>query len=130
MAESSAVDYPDLGGPSVVAERWSRTSQSSRELSTAAPVEHSSGPILLEVGPSYKSTNSTISATSLVSTPIPLLEVHPSLKQTRGTRRSRKGKRKRAEATYYRPSDELGGKSQMTLWGHGVGMPVRVKSRR
>jgi hypothetical protein len=128
MAESSAVDFPNLGGPSTLAERWSRTSRPLRPLSTPATLE-ASNLILLEVGPDHKLTRPITQIRPGQSRPIPLLEVHPTSK-TKGMRRSRKGKRKRAEAAYYCPSGELGGKSQMTLWGYGVGMPVKVRSRR
>jgi hypothetical protein len=126
MAESSSVDFSSLGGPSTLAERWSRTSRSIRPLITDSLFD-SINLILLEVGPDHKSTHTTQNRPGQ-SRPIPLLEAHPS-SMKRGTRRSRKGKRKRsrAEAAYYCPSDELGGKSQMTLWGHGVGMPVRSR---
>lgn len=132
MAESSAVDFPGLGGPSTQADQWSRTTRTPRSLRATAALETSSNLILIEVDSDHKSSKTTTSIAPLSSRPIPLLEVHSCSKATKAkaTRRGRKGKRKRLEATYYRPSAELGGKSQMTLWGHGVGMPVRVKSRR
>jgi hypothetical protein len=135
-AEASAVSMTgtDLGGPSTIADRWSRTSKTPRSLTTSTPLEDHRGLSILSVDPDEPDTATPASKPSRpTSTAIPVIEVNTAQSSKRGVRRGRSKRKKgieRPQPGYWRPKGGLGGKSQSTIWGYGVGMPVKgVKER-
>jgi hypothetical protein len=135
QAEVSSIDYSSLGGPSVLADRWSRTTHTPRRLITSAKTsidsDHS-GLIILEIDQQASRPTDPDSGSMMgLKRSIPLVEAHASTRQVKKTRRSRKPRKVgRVEAKYWRPSGGLGGKSKMTTWGYGVGMQTRKKAQR
>jgi hypothetical protein len=135
-AEASAVSMTgtDLGGPSTIADRWSRTSKAPRSLTTSTPLEDHRGLSILSVDPDESDMATPASKPSRpTSTAIPVLEVRTAQPSERGVRRGRSKRKKgieRPQPGYWRPKGGLGGKSQSTIWGYGIGMPVKgVKGR-
>jgi len=130
-AEASAVSMigADLGRPSSIAEPWSRISQSPRSLTTSTPLDDHQGLAILSVDldESGKVT-SAANPSRPTSKAIPMIEVKTAQSRKRGVRRGRSKRKKsteRPQPGYWRPKGGLGGKSQITLWGYGVGMPVK-----
>jgi hypothetical protein len=135
-AEASAVSMTctDLGGPSTIADRWSRTSKTPRSLTTSTPLDDHRELCILSVDPDESDTAIPASKPSRpTSTAIPVIEVKTGQSSKRGVRRGRSKRKKgleRPQPGYWRPIGGLGGKSQSTIWGYGVGMPVKgVKGR-
>jgi hypothetical protein len=134
-AEASAVSMTgtDLGGPSTIADRWSRTSKTPRSLTTSTPLEDHRGLSILSVDPDESSMTVPSKSSRPTSTAIPVLEVRTAQSSKRGVRRGRSKRKKsteRPQPGYWRPKGGLGGKSQSTIWGYGVGMSVKgVKGR-
>jgi hypothetical protein len=127
-AEESAIINSDLGGPSTLADKWSRSSRQPRPLTLSEPMSQNVDLAILSVKSNYHNMTSYITDTSrTTSKTIPLLEVQPTTTKKRGVRRGR-SKQKTADrppARYWRPKGGLGGKSQSSKWGYGVGMPVK-----
>jgi len=135
-AEASAVHMTgsDLGGPSTLADRWSRTSRTPRSLTTSTPLQDHRGLSILRIDPDESNMASPASKPNRpTSTAIPVIEVNTAQSSKRGVRRGRSKRKKgieRPQPGYWRPKGGLGGKSQSTIWGYGVGMPVKgVKGR-
>ena len=130
-AEASAVSMTgaDLGGPSSIAEPWSRISQLPRSLSTSTPLDDHQGLAILSVDSDESSrATSAVNPSRSTSKAIPVIGVKTAQPSKRGVRRGR-SKRKRSterpQPGYWRPKGGLGGKSQSTIWGYGIGMPVK-----
>jgi hypothetical protein len=134
-AEASAVSMTgsDLGGPSTIADRWSRTSRTPRSLTTSTPLDDHRGLSILSVDPHESSMTTPSNSSRPSGTAIPVIEVNTAQSSKRGVRRGRSKRKKgieRPQPGYWRPKGGLGGKSQSTIWGYGVGMPVKgVKER-
>jgi hypothetical protein len=135
-AEASAVTMTgaDLGGPSTIADRWSRTSRTPRLLTTATPLDDHRGLCILRVDPDESDMATPASRPSRpISKAIPVIEVNTAQSSKAAVRRGRSKRKKGIERPlpgYWRPKGGLGGKSQSTIWGYGVGMPVKgVKGR-
>ena len=135
-AEASAVSMAgtDLGGPSTIADRWSRSSQTSRSLTTSTSLDDHRGLIILRIDPDESNMTTPASKPNRpTSTAIPVIEVKTEQSSKIGVRRGRSKRKKgieRPQPGYWRPKGGLGGKSQSTIWGYGVGMPVKgVKGR-
>jgi len=130
-AEASAVSMTgaDLGGPTSIAERWSRISRVPRSLTTSTSLDDHQGLVILSVDPdeSGKAT-SAVNTRRATSKAIPVVDVKTGQSSKRGVRRGRSKRKKsteRPQPGYWRPKGGLGGKTQSTLWGYGVGMPVK-----
>lgn len=130
-AEASAVSMTgaDLGGPSSIAERWSRSSRAPRSLTISKPLDERQGLAIFAVDPdeSGKATSAGIPSRP-TSKEIPVIDVKTGQSSKRGVRRGRSKRKKsteRPQPGYWRPKGGLGGKTQSTLWGYGVGMPVK-----
>ena len=135
-AEASAVSMTgtDLGGPSTIADRWSRISETPRSLTNSTPLDNHRGLCILSVDPDESGMATPASKPSRpTSTAIPVIEVNTAQSSQRGVRRGRTKRKKsteRPQPGYWRPKGGLGGKSQSTIWGYGIGMPVKgVKER-
>jgi len=135
-AEASAVSMTgsDLGGPSTIADRWSRSSQTSRSLTTSTSLDDHRGLSILRIDPDESDMATPASKQSRpTSTGIPVIEVRTAQSSKRGVRRGRSKCKKGIERPlpgYWRPKGGLGGKTQSTIWGYGVGMPIKgVKGR-
>jgi hypothetical protein len=124
----------DLGGPSTVADRWSRSTRQPRQFTTSEPLTKGDGLVLFRID-SDESGMATppMGSSRKASSAIPLVEVTPTHLRKGGVRRGRRKRKKsteRPQPGYWRPKGGLGGKSQSTIWGYGVGMPVKgVKGR-
>jgi hypothetical protein len=130
-AEASAISMTgtDLGGPSTISDRWSRKSRTPRSLATPTPLDDNQGLCILSVNPDESDIATRASKPSRpTSLAIPVIEVKTAQPSKGGLRRGR-SKRKRSterpQPGYWRPKGGLGGKSQSTIWGYGVGMPVK-----
>jgi hypothetical protein len=134
-AEASAVSMTgtDLGGPSTISDRWSRTSKTPRSLTTSTHLDDDRGLRILSVDPDEFGTTTPSNPSRPSSTVIPVIDVRTAQLSKRGVRRGRSKRKKsteRPQPGYWRPKGGLGGKSQSTIWGYGVGMPVKgVKGR-
>ena len=132
-AEASAVSMTgaDLGGPSSMAERWSRSSRAPRSLTIPKPLDERQGLAIFAVDPdeSGEATSAGIPSRPTSKT-IPVIDVKNAQSSKRGVRRGRSKRKKsteRPQPGYWRPKGGLGGKSQSTIWGYGVGMPVKAR---
>ena len=145
VAVEAAVEWPQLGGPSSYANRWTRTNRSSRTMAieerddasksaSALPTlilgSVESAPHLRPMAPTGKSamraTKTPTSQGTNQGIRVNLMETG-KVGTKKGTRRGRKKKsRERPVPAYWTPSDpHLGGKSMSTLWGYGLGMSVK-----
>ena len=129
-AESSAVSMTgaDLGGPSTIADRWSRRSRTPRSLTTSTPLDHHQSLSIISINPDESGMTTPSNPSRPTGKAIPVIEVKSAQSSKGGARRGR-SKRKRGierpQPGYWRPKGGLGGKSQSTVWGYGVGMPVK-----
>lgn len=144
MAEEAAVQWPDLGGPSNYATRWTRTNRPPRTLILDPSRDVSSTRVSDELPSLALGIVATTFDKQPPSKPTQRADVKPqksardqrtiNLVETssgarkKGTRRGRKqGSRERPVAGYWSPLDKGygGGKSMSTLWGYGLGMSLK-----
>lgn len=124
--EASAVTAPDLGGPSTIAERWSRSSRTPRSLTTNTTETLPDEPLaILQIDQDYGSAPASMQ-NGKTGRSMHLIPVQSKELKKAGVRRSRsKRPVERPPPKYWRPKRGLGGKSQSTIWGYGVGMPIK-----
>ena len=127
-ASAESMTGADLGGPSTIADRWSRTSRTPRPLATSTPLDDHRGLCILSINPDESGMTTPSNPSRPTSKAIPAIEVKTAQSSKIGVRRGRNKRKKgieRPQPGYWRPKGRLGGKSQSTIWGYGVGMPVK-----
>jgi hypothetical protein len=145
QAQSSAVEWPDLGGPSTFADRWTRASNPIRTVTTqeqSSPLKEDTRILVIDIPRQGQRsgfdsrTESTTTTIHVNADTIPHMACQDDLKRPkkrirrcRSSRRNAKGQgqigvkdKSRQVAGYYYPPDHLGGKSMSTLWDYGLGM--------
>lgn len=121
VARDAAVAYPELGGPSTLATRWTRSGQHPRVLAAVDAAEAQAHQNWL-VGSLRPHTPDDVCRPTVVRLTEP--------DHGHGRKKTRRGRAKnlkhRPGPAYWTPEGRgiKGGKSMSTMWGHGLGVAV------